>query len=227
INFNQFISLFYFNPILQLAYCIVQFLDKDATLTEQVVRGLLKFWPKTYSQKEVMFLGEIEEILEVIEPLQFQIIMVPLFKQIAKSVSSSHFQVAERALSYWNNDNIVSLIEENHDTLIPILFPSFYRISREHWNQTIVALVGNVLKIFMEMNTNLCNQLAEKHKVERQRERKREKEREELWKKLEQLRMSGSGDTPGPPNIDSKTSSAITNNAFTNVHQLGVNVTKR
>lgn len=40
-----------------------------------------------------MFLGEIEEILEVIEPLQFQIIMVPLFKQIAKSVSSSHFQV--------------------------------------------------------------------------------------------------------------------------------------
>lgn len=93
INFNRFISLFYFNPILQLAYCIVQFLDKDATLTEQVVRGLLKFWPKTYSQKEVMFLGEIEEILEVIEPLQFQIIMVPLFKQIAKSVSSSHFQV--------------------------------------------------------------------------------------------------------------------------------------
>ncbi|CAH8443627.1 unnamed protein product [Schistosoma margrebowiei] len=160
-------SLVTFHP--QLAYCIVQFLDKDATLTEQVVRGLLKFWPKTYSQKEVMFLGEIEEILEVIEPLQFQIIMVPLFKQIAKSVSSSHFQVAERALSYWNNDNIVSLIEENHDTLIPILFPSFYRISREHWNQTIVALVGNVLKIFMEMNTNLCNQLAEKHKVERQR----------------------------------------------------------
>ncbi|VDQ04380.1 unnamed protein product [Trichobilharzia regenti] len=84
-------SLVTFHP--QLAYCIVQFLDKDATLTEQVVRGLLKFWPKTYSQKEVMFLGEIEEILEVIEPLQFQVIMVPLFKQIAKSVSSSHFQV--------------------------------------------------------------------------------------------------------------------------------------
>lgn len=185
-------SLAMFHP--QLAYCIVQFLEKESALTEQVVKGLLKFWPKTYSQKEVMFLGEIEEILEVIDSVQFKRIMVPLFKQIAKSVSSSHFQVAERALGYWNNENIVSLVEDNHEVLIPILFPSFYRISREHWNQTIVALVGNVLKNFMEINSSLFNELVENYKAERQRERKREKEREELWKKLEQLRVSGSGD---------------------------------
>lgn len=37
----------------QLAYCVVQFLEKDANLTEQVIKGLLKFWPKTCSQKEV------------------------------------------------------------------------------------------------------------------------------------------------------------------------------
>jgi len=37
----------------RLAYCVVHFLEKDATLTEQVIKGLLKFWPKTCSQKEV------------------------------------------------------------------------------------------------------------------------------------------------------------------------------
>lgn len=77
----------------QLAYCVVQFLEKDATLTEPVVRGLLKFWPKTCSQKEVMFLGEIEEILDVIEANQFVKIQEPLFRQIARCVSSPHFQV--------------------------------------------------------------------------------------------------------------------------------------
>lgn len=77
----------------QLAYCVVQFLEKDASLTEPVVRGLLKFWPKTCSQKEVMFLGEIEEILDVIEPPQFVRIQEQLFRQIAKCVSSPHFQV--------------------------------------------------------------------------------------------------------------------------------------
>ena len=82
----------------QLAYCVVQFLEKDATLTEQVIKGLLKFWPKTCSQKEVMFLGEIEEILDVIEPAQFVKIQEALFKQIAKCVSSPHFQVRNNLL---------------------------------------------------------------------------------------------------------------------------------
>jgi len=40
-----------------------------------------------------MFLNELEEILDVIEPGEFQKIMVPLFKQLAKCVSSPHFQV--------------------------------------------------------------------------------------------------------------------------------------
>lgn len=82
----------------QLAYCVVQFLEKDASLTEDVVHGLLKFWPKVNSPKEVMFLNEVEEILDVIEPVEFQKVMEPLFKQLARCFSSQHFQVAERAL---------------------------------------------------------------------------------------------------------------------------------
>jgi len=40
-----------------------------------------------------MFLGEIEEILDVIEPAQFEHVMEILFKQIARCVASPHFQV--------------------------------------------------------------------------------------------------------------------------------------
>ncbi|XP_061481250.1 serine/threonine-protein phosphatase 2A 56 kDa regulatory subunit alpha isoform [Rhineura floridana] len=173
----------------QLAYCVVQFLEKDMALTEPVIRGLLKFWPKTCSQKEVMFLGEIEEILDVIEPTQFKKVQEPLFKQIAKCVSSSHFQVAERALYFWNNEYILGLIEENIDKILPIMFGSLYKISKEHWNPTIVALVYNVLKTLMEMNGKLFDELTSSYKAERQREKKKELEREELWKKLEELKI--------------------------------------
>lgn len=93
-------SLTLYHP--QLAYCVVQFLEKDPTLTEEVVLGLLKYWPKVNSPKEVMFLNEVEEILDVIDPVEFQKIMVPLFKQLARCINSQHFQVAERALYYWN-----------------------------------------------------------------------------------------------------------------------------
>ena len=53
-------SLSVYHP--QLAYCVVQFLEKDASLTEPVIVSLLKFWPKVHSPKEVMFLNELEEI---------------------------------------------------------------------------------------------------------------------------------------------------------------------
>ena len=44
---------------------IVQFVDKEPSLAEPVLGQLLKFWPVTNSQKEVLFLGELEEILEM------------------------------------------------------------------------------------------------------------------------------------------------------------------
>ncbi|XP_076331813.1 serine/threonine-protein phosphatase regulatory subunit widerborst isoform X2 [Tachypleus tridentatus] len=174
----------------QLAYCVVQFLEKDATLTDQVVKGLMKFWPKTCSQKEVMFLGEMEEILDVIEPSEFVKIQDPLFKQVARCVSSPHFQVAERALYFWNNEYILSLMEENNEVILPIMFPALYRISKEHWNQTIISLVYNVLKTFMEMNSKLFDELTASYKAERQKEKRKEKERDELWKKLSQLELN-------------------------------------
>jgi serine/threonine-protein phosphatase 2A regulatory subunit B' len=103
-----------------------------------------------------MFLNELEEILDVIEPAEFQKVMVPLFRQLSKCVSSPHFQVkinyiffaklcsktikiyfqvAERALYYWNNEYIMSLISDNAPTILPIMFPSLYRNSKSHWNK--------------------------------------------------------------------------------------------
>lgn len=137
-----------------------------------------------------MFLGEIEEILDVIEPAQFQRIMTPLFTLLARCVSSPHFQVAERALYYWNNEYIMSMIEENSNVILPIMFSSLYRISKDHWNQTIVALVYSVLKTFMELNGKLFDELTASYKSDRQKEKKKEKDREELWKRLDKVQLN-------------------------------------
>jgi len=82
-----------------------------------------------------MFLNEIEEILDVIEPEEFQKIEVPLFQQIARCIESPHFQVAERALYYWNNEYILHLISENISEILPIVFAPLYRNSKSHWNR--------------------------------------------------------------------------------------------
>ncbi|KAI9264050.1 phosphatase 2A regulatory B subunit-domain-containing protein [Phascolomyces articulosus] len=177
-------SLVLYHP--QLAYCVVQFLEKDQTLTHEVVTGLLRYWPKVNSPKEVMFLNELEEILDVIDAYEFQRIMVPLFTKLSQCVSSSHFQVAERALYYWNNDYVVSLMAENMDAIMPIVFPALYKTSKSHWNKTILGLVYTALKLCMDINPVLFDECANQYKLQRQMERKRQKDREDNWKALQQ-----------------------------------------
>ncbi|KAJ3606373.1 hypothetical protein NHX12_025894 [Muraenolepis orangiensis] len=181
-------SLSVYHP--QLAYCVVQFLEKDSTLTEPTVTALLKYWPKTHSPKEVMFLNELEEILDVIEPSEFVKVMEPLFRQLAKCVSSPHFQVAERALYYWNNEYIMSLISDNAARILPIMFPALYRNSKTHWNKTIHGLIYNALKLFMEMNQKLFDDCTQQFRAEKCKEKAKWKEREDAWVKIDNLAKS-------------------------------------
>jgi serine/threonine-protein phosphatase 2A regulatory subunit B' len=76
----------------QLTYRVTQFVE-EPKLVSSLIHGLLRYWPITNSQKEVMFLSEIEEVLEATNMAEFQKCMVPLFQRLAHSINSSHFQV--------------------------------------------------------------------------------------------------------------------------------------
>ncbi len=74
-------------------------MEKDPKLAEPVLSQLLRFWPVTNSAKEVLFLGELEEILELTQPAEFQKLMGPLFRQLARCLTSAHFQVSQWLLN--------------------------------------------------------------------------------------------------------------------------------
>lgn len=45
-----------------------------------------------------------------------------------------NLQVAERALYFWNNEYILSLVSENVSEILPIMFASLYQ-TKQHWNK--------------------------------------------------------------------------------------------
>ncbi|KAI7879202.1 serine/threonine-protein phosphatase 2A [Mucor mucedo] len=177
-------SLSTYHP--QLAYCVVQFLEKDPTLTKDVVDCLLRYWPKVNSAKEVMFLNEIEEVLDVTDSIEFPKVMVPIFNKIAQCVSSSHFQVAERALYLWNNEYILNLMHENIKVIMPIMFKPLYTYSQQHWNRTIHGLVYNALKILMEMDSDLFEQCTNQYKEHENKDQRVQDTREQTWAQLKE-----------------------------------------
>ncbi|KAK6912676.1 Protein phosphatase 2A, regulatory B subunit, B56 [Dillenia turbinata] len=169
----------------QLSYCITQFIDKEPKLASVVIKGLLKCWPITNSQKEVMFLGELEEILEAINMAEFQTVMVPLFWRIGRCINSFHFQVAERALFLWNNDQIINLIMHNRQVILPIVFPALERNAQSHWNQAVLNLTLNVRKMFLEMDQDLFLASQDHYKAEVEKENLVAEKRRETWDRLE------------------------------------------
>lgn len=175
-------SLSMYHP--QLAYCIVQFLEKDAALTEEVVLGLLRYWPKVNSTKEVMFLNEVEDIFEVMDPAEFAKVQEPLFHQLAKSVASPHFQVAERALYFWNNEYFCNLVSDNVEIILPIMFAPLYENSKGHWNRTIHGMVYNAMKLFMEINPQLFDDCSHDYTEHQNNAEAREQARANKWKAL-------------------------------------------
>lgn len=58
-----------------------------------MVEGLLKYWPFGNSVKEVMFLTELVEVLEVCEITKLEPIITKLFKRLIKCIAGPHLQV--------------------------------------------------------------------------------------------------------------------------------------
>eukprot|EP00252_Welwitschia_mirabilis_P009236 TRINITY_DN21627_c0_g1_i1.p1 TRINITY_DN21627_c0_g1~~TRINITY_DN21627_c0_g1_i1.p1 ORF type:complete len:559 (-),score=89.40 TRINITY_DN21627_c0_g1_i1:273-1949(-) len=174
----------------QLAYCITQYIEKDVTLVDTAIKGLLKYWPVTNSQKEVMFLGELEEILEITRSPEFQCCMVPLFRQIGRCLNCTHFQVAERALFFWSNDHIANLIAENRHVILPLIFEALEKNSAHHWHRAVHGLTMNVKQMFLEMDENLFKECQLKLQEDEIKARESMQKREAIWRTLEDVANS-------------------------------------
>jgi serine/threonine-protein phosphatase 2A regulatory subunit B' len=165
----------------QLSYCMLQYVEKDPRLCEPILDGLLRIWAVTNASKEVLFINEVEEILEYIQPAEFEKLSVKLFKRVARCMRSAHFQVAERALFIWNNDEIVNLINQNRQVLFPLVLGPLYSNSKQHWNGTVHGLSYNVLKLLMEADPALFDECSSRHRVEGELEQKDLADREAAW----------------------------------------------
>ncbi|CAI7876007.1 unnamed protein product [Closterium sp. NIES-54] len=100
--------------------------------------GLVMLQPSTNSQNELLFLAELEKILELTQAPEFEMVMTPLFQQIARCLSSSDFEVAERTLRLWDNDHIVTLTVQNRATILPLIFAALERNARRCKEEILV-----------------------------------------------------------------------------------------
>lgn len=146
-----------FHP--QLAYCVVQYSEKDTQCAIAVANYMVSVWPWSSSTKQLLLLNELEEILELVQGDHFLALRDTLFPCLAKCIGSSHFQIVERTLFMWHNEILLKsgcLKDMYADQVLPMLFAPLYdAATKAHWNLTVAGLCQKVLHMYQGMDPYL------------------------------------------------------------------------
>jgi serine/threonine-protein phosphatase 2A regulatory subunit B' len=111
----------------QLQNCLEHYIEKDPSTIVYIVRGLAKTWPYTCSSKQIILINELETMLALAGAEATEPVLHELFQLLSRCCGSSHFQVADRALMLWDNEELTSppsgsLSAAYGNVALPILF---------------------------------------------------------------------------------------------------------
>lgn len=152
--------------IQQLCYCVAQYIEKDAAMSVNVIHHLARYWPLSTSEKQIVLLGAVEEVLEMAGESAVPA-LADLSKILARTAGSSHFQVAERALFMWQNeklsksDGLLSIRFTRQ--VLPCMYPALLRNGSGHWNPHVEQLATFVMKHYQEAEPAFFETVATEH----------------------------------------------------------------
>ncbi|TVU10222.1 hypothetical protein EJB05_43736 [Eragrostis curvula] len=160
----------------QLAYCVLQFVHKEPELADGVVRDVLRHWPVTNCQKEVLLIEELEEILEILEPKQFEKLAVPICSRIARCVSSCSSQ---RFLE------LASASPGLMEKILPAFVASIESNMEQHWSKCVQQVTASVKSLLEQVAPDLYARCVDALDARRSEDEAAAAVREARWRKLE------------------------------------------
>ncbi|ONK64312.1 uncharacterized protein A4U43_C07F24380 [Asparagus officinalis] len=169
----------------ELSYCVTEFVQKEPDLSTGVVKGILRCWPMTNCTKEILLIGELEDLVEVMEAEEFEKVAGVLCSQIARCLNSCNSQVAERALYIWNNEHFVRMAWRCIEVILPSLVQAIEKNINWHWNKSVQNLTASVKKMLEEMEPGLYSKCLEDLNIQETMAGEEKKRRKEMWKRLE------------------------------------------
>lgn len=174
----------------QLSYCVVQYIEKEPDTAITIIKGLLRYWPWSSANKQVLIMNELEEILELIGPAQVEGVKGALFPHFRDCIKSPHFQVSERTLFLWHNEHLCEsgcLSSKYTADLLPLIYPGLKEHADSHWNSAVQGLAENVLKVYQDSDKQLVNSCSEELVVQKRKQAERQTRSDDLWSRIDQI----------------------------------------
>jgi len=136
----------------QLTQCVVRFVRKDPELVAPLFSSILRFWPKSESERQVLLLKDIGVLLPRLPFAQLPYVIMPIFKKIGQCIACEHFMTAEVALSLFSQEGFIIIAADNIHIVLPILFGPINYSLRTHWHYRTRAMCDSILQLFAEID---------------------------------------------------------------------------
>jgi len=79
----------------------------------------------------------------------------------------------------------MSLVAQNRNVILPLIFEAFENNMKDHWSRVVQGLTTNVRKMFLEMDAELFEECQRQYIEKEAKTRELEEKRELTWKRLE------------------------------------------
>ena len=136
----------------QLLRCSMLFLSKDHSLALPLAEGLLRYWPFGNSPKEILFLTELQEVLEVCDSAKLEPIIPKLFKRLVKCISGPQLQVADRAMCFFENESFLGILKTYKQKAMPMIVPVVTELAENHWHKVLQESLTALKSILKEID---------------------------------------------------------------------------
>ena len=166
-----------------LTAVVVAFVKKQESLGLTTVRELVKCWPITNPVTQVLFIGELEKVSQVLSPEQNREFTEVFCKILGRSVNSVSYPIAERSLMLWDGP-FARFIKHWAEIVLPILIPPLFMSCKSHWLEHIRVMAKKVLVILKTWNPEQFTNTGKQLKQCKYAELKREADICETWREI-------------------------------------------
>ena len=113
-----------------LIRCVILFLEKDKTLLNLLLEGILDYFSSHNFNNKILLLEELEEILDFCDVSNIKPLVEKLLNTIVECFSEFNINLRKKALSFFDNDIFISIIHEYISISYNIIVPKLYYLEK-------------------------------------------------------------------------------------------------
>ena len=180
-----------------LTSIFVIFISKDINVGIYILQSLLTYWPRKSSEKQILFIQIISEILctmynnDKFEWNKYRHIFIKVIDKLIQCHDSPHSQISETSLLIWSDDSFIKIIDENEKDIIwPKIINAALMAKQSEYTNGYTP--NDVLEKFKDRDCTLYQQILDKNNNENDKNdindiNKKKELRQNKWKQIKQI----------------------------------------